>query len=255
MPDRIWSTQGDTPFVRWAMASRPMRGQAVSGDRATVLVTGPRTVLAAVDGLGHGPDAATASRLAAEVIDHNPAEPLDVLLLLVHRDLTDSRGAAATVAIIDGDRGSMQWLGVGNVDGVLVRADIEARPRNHGVFLVGGVLGYHMGRLYLPEPVSLDHSDVIVLATDGVRANLAEVVRLDQTVDRLANTILGKYARPDDDALVLVAQYQALERPGGPRDESADEQSIYRPLNRPLGWPGEPADDSTYRPLGPSSTR
>jgi phosphoserine phosphatase RsbX len=251
MPDRAWSATGDTPFLRWALAGRPMRGQATSGDRATVLVNGPRAILAAIDGLGHGPDAALAARAAADVIDHNPAEPLDVLLLLAHRELADSRGAAATVAIVDGDRGTLQWLGVGNVDGVLVRADVEARPRSHGVFLVGGVLGYQMGQLHMAEPLALADGDVLILATDGVRANLTDVVRFDQPVERQADTILAKYARADDDALVLVARYQALQ----PAEAAqAAHAASYRPLNRPRAEPTGQPDDSIFGPLGPSST-
>ncbi|MGH9210958.1 MAG: SpoIIE family protein phosphatase [Acidimicrobiales bacterium] len=253
MTERISSTQGHTPFIRWALASRPMRGQATSGDCATVLVSGARTILAAIDGLGHGPEAAHASRRASEVIDHNPAEPLEVLLLLAHRELAETRGAAATVAIVDAESGTLQWLGVGNVEGVLVRADIEARPRSRGVFLVSGVLGYHVARMHVPEPLALAHGDLIVLATDGVRANLAEVARLDLTPDRLANSILTKHGQPDDDALVLAARYQAPHMPEvtGFAD-SGDEQSVFQPLNRPSD---KLDDDSTYGPLGPSSNR
>jgi phosphoserine phosphatase RsbX len=255
MPDRIWAAEGDTPYLHWAQASRPMRGQAVSGDRSSVLVSGPRTILAAIDGLGHGAEAAEAARLAAEIIDHNPAEPLDVLLLLAHRGLADSRGAAATVAIVDADRGTMQWVGVGNVDGVLIRADIEARPRSHGVFLVSGALGYHLGRLHIADPLSLEHGDLIVLATDGVRADLADVVRVGQPVERQAQTVIAKYARPDDDALVLIARYVALQ--AGPSDQDGDDWTLtYRPLNRPGPVDTDDGDDGpVYGPLGPSSTR
>lgn len=230
----------------------------MSGDLAVVLASGTRTVLVAIDGLGHGPEAAHAASRAAEVIEQNPAEPLDVLLLLAHRELAESRGAAATVAIVDGERGTLQWLGVGNVDGILARADLEARPRFHGAFLVGGVLGHHMGHLHMAEPLALADGDLLVLATDGIRVDLTEVVRRDQTIDRLANTILSKYGRPDDDALVVVAQFRALEA-AEPDDtdytRDARWQSSYGPLNRSAGArPGGPHDDSIFGPLGPSST-
>jgi negative regulator of sigma-B (phosphoserine phosphatase) len=258
MSDRGWSNQGQGPFLTWAVASRPMKGQAVSGDQATVQVSGSRTVMAVIDGLGHGPEAATAARLAIDVIDNNPAEPLEVLLLLLHRELGSSRGAAATLAVMEGEHGLMDWLGVGNVDGVLVRSDIEARPRNRGVFLISGVLGYHMGNMHHPEPVALEPGDVIVIATDGIRANLAEVARLDLSIDRLAQKILTKYSRADDDALVLVARYQPAAGSVPPTDASGRVPSSEPPEDRPMFGPQHHRRDpgrteGAYGPLGPSS--
>lgn len=211
MPEDFSRAGGGEAFLSWAACSRPMRGQAVSGDRASIQIDGSRAVLAVIDGLGHGPEAAVAARLATDVVEHHPAEPIDVLLLLVHRELTASRGAAATVAIVDADTGLMHWLGVGNVEGVLVRADAIARPRTLGAFLVGGVLGYQLNQLHQPTPVVLQDGDTIVMATDGVRANLAELVRPEQPIERMAAEILTKHARTDDDALVVVARYATLD--------------------------------------------
>jgi phosphoserine phosphatase RsbX len=244
---------GDTSFLRWAVAGRPMRGQAVSGDQATVQVSGPRTIMAVIDGLGHGREAADAAQLASEVVDRHPAEPLEVLLLLVHRELHETRGAAVTVAIVDSERSTLHWLGVGNVEGVLMRADIEARPRSHGVFLVSGVLGYHVGRIHVPEPIALAHGDLVVLATDGVRANLADVVRFDQTPERLADDIMAKHGKLNDDALVLVARYQV---PASAALAEADEDRVvFGPLNRPRRPDGDSDRDQRFGPLGPSSDR
>ncbi len=216
MAETISRAAGTSGFLTWAAASRPMRGQVVSGDRASVQMDGSRAVIAVVDGLGHGPEAAEAARLATEVIEHNPAEPIDVLLLLAHRELASSRGAAASVAIVDAAAGQMHWLGVGNVEGVVIRADLHARPRTLGVFLVGGVLGYQMNQLHRPAPVDLHDRDIVVIATDGVRADLSSIVRHDQPPERLADAILEKYGRPDDDALVVVARYATLGGATGP---------------------------------------
>jgi phosphoserine phosphatase RsbX len=196
------------PFVHWAVASRPMPGQVVCGDMATVQVSATRCVLAVIDGLGHGPEAARAAALAAEVVEKHQSERPDALLSLSHRHLRASRGAAATVAIIDRASGTLDWLGVGNVDGVVVRAAEDARPRTHGVFLRGGVLGERMPALHRPEPTHLEDGDCIVIATDGVRGDLAAAARSDLHVDVLAQRILDEYGIPEDDALVFVARYR-----------------------------------------------
>jgi len=198
-----------SPFLDWAVAGRPMAGQAVSGDLAAVQVTRSRCVIAVIDGLGHGPEAAAAASLAAGVVERHRAEPLEAMLLLVHEHLGESRGAAATLAIVDGDTGRMDWLGVGNVDGMVIRADQAARPHTSGVFLCRGILGYQQPNIRPQEPIQLHDGDVVVIATDGVRGDLAADVRHDTPVDRMATALLDAHATPDDDALVFVARFRA----------------------------------------------
>jgi len=195
-------------FIDWAVASRPMAGQDLSGDIATVQTSGHRAVIAVIDGLGHGPEAAAAAQAAARVVEKHRAEPLEALLLLAHEHLADSRGAAATLAIVDGATGRLEWLGVGNVNGTLLRADDEARPRTHGVFLCRGVLGYLLPSLHITMPLALAPGDLLMFATDGVRGDLAGAVRPEVPVGRLAETILAEQATTEDDALVLVARYR-----------------------------------------------
>jgi negative regulator of sigma-B (phosphoserine phosphatase) len=161
-----------------------------------------------IDGLGHGPPAAHASAIAAQVVERHRGEPMEALMLLLHEELAESRGAAATLAIIDGNRGTMDWLGVGNVDGMLVRADQATRPRTVGVFLCRGILGYQQPSIRTQEPVRLADGDSIVIATDGVRGDLAADVRRDTPVQRLATMLLDTHGTSDDDALVFVARYR-----------------------------------------------
>jgi negative regulator of sigma-B (phosphoserine phosphatase) len=201
--------RGDAPFLEWAVAGRALPGEKRSGDVATVLTSASRCVLAVIDGLGHGDEAADAAELAAQAIEQNRAEPLEALLLLAHEELATSRGVAATVAIIDGESGRMDWVGVGNVDGLVVRADDEVKPRTLGVFLCRGVLGYRLPPLHISAPVHLEDGDSIVIATDGVRGDLTGAVSQDIPVGRSADTILAQCAIADDDALVFVARYRS----------------------------------------------
>jgi phosphoserine phosphatase RsbX len=207
------------PFLDWAVAGRPMAGQELSGDMATVQTSRGRAVLAVIDGLGHGEEAAAAAQVAVQVVERNRSEPLEAILLLAHERLGESRGVAATVVVVEGDTGRMEWLGVGNVDGTLLRADEAARPRTHGVFLGRGVLGYLLPKLHVTPALQLQPGDTLVLATDGVRGDLTAGLRPDVPVGRLAEAILADQATADDDALVLVARYQGAHgtvRPVGP---------------------------------------
>lgn len=210
------SSEQQAAFLEWAIAGRPMPGEDRSGDVATVQTSHSRCVLAVIDGLGHGVEAAAAAEVAAAVIQRNRGEPLIPLFLLAHEQLAESRGVAATVAIVDGDSGRLDWAGVGNVNGVVLRADTTARPRTLGVFLHRGVLGYIMPDLHIPEPVQLTDGDLVVLATDGIRGDVTGALHPELPVDRLAENILNDQATTDDDALVLVARFRSVAGPPAP---------------------------------------
>lgn len=187
------------------MAARPIAGEHVSGDRH-VAVSSTRLVVAVIDGLGHGPEAAHAAGRAAEIVETHPDERPDALLRRCHDALRNTRGAAMTVASIDPVVGEMTWLGVGNVQAtVLQRRTRDAR--REWVPLRGGVVGYLLPALR-PGTVRLQRDDVLVLATDGVRPVFGEWPAPAEAPQDVANRILADQSRGTDDALVLVARYR-----------------------------------------------
>jgi phosphoserine phosphatase RsbX len=192
----------------WAVAGQALAGQDECGD-CWVVVDGAATALfAVIDGLGHGPEAAHAARLAARVITDNPSEPLDALLVLCHQALMSSRGAAITVGSVDHESRELRWLGVGNVDGTLLRPTPGSA---HGVgtpLLRGGIVGYQLPQLRLPEVLSVRIGDVMIMATDGVSSNFADGLSLAISVEELAKAILTKRMTGNDDAFVLVTRYR-----------------------------------------------
>ena len=127
----------DGAALSWRVAGRPRAGEAVSGDIAVVAGTGQRTLVAVIDGLGHGEHAAAAAECARDVLLENVGEPLAPLVVLCHQAMARTRGAAMVVASIEHATSRLSWLGVGNVVGALVRVD---RPRTMDRADVG--LGY-----------------------------------------------------------------------------------------------------------------
>jgi phosphoserine phosphatase RsbX len=187
------------------VAARPIAGEHVSGDRH-VAVSSTRLVVAVIDGLGHGPEAAHAAGRAAEIVETHPDERPDALLRRCHDALRSTRGAAMTVASIDPVVGEMTWLGVGNVQAtVLQRRTRDAR--REWVPLRGGVVGYLLPALQ-PGTVRLQRDDVLVLATDGVRPVFGEWPAPAEAPQEVADRILADQSRGTDDALVLVARYR-----------------------------------------------
>ncbi|HET7543132.1 MAG TPA: phosphoserine phosphatase, partial [Polyangiaceae bacterium] len=90
-----------------AHLSFPKLGERVNGDAVLVRrdATRERTLLAVVDGLGHGPGAAEASARAVKELETSSlsASVLE-LMTSVHQALRGTRGAVGTICLISGDR-------------------------------------------------------------------------------------------------------------------------------------------------------
>ena len=87
-------------------------------------------LVAAVDGLGHGGEAARAARRAGDLVRERPSRDLVVLAERCHKALRDTRGAALSLAFVCPGDGTMTWLGVGNVEGRVLSGDPSAtRPK------------------------------------------------------------------------------------------------------------------------------
>ncbi|MFC9994872.1 SpoIIE family protein phosphatase [Nocardia sp. NPDC127526] len=194
--------------VEWAVAGRALPGQRVSGDRSVVLDAGGGSVLFAVlDGLGHGAAAADASDRAAQVLAENRAEPLDVLLLLCHRAMSDTRGAAVSLALFDaGDR--LHWLGVGNVDSRIVAA-APGKPAVRAAMLVSaGIVGYRLPAHLQTQTIPVRPGDLLLMSTDGITSDFADGVDLSKPTSEITADLLAKHAKDTDDALVLAARHR-----------------------------------------------
>ena len=199
--------------LEWYIATRPFPGEEHCGDSHFVGETTTGWLLAVADGLGHGAEAAVASRSLMEVVRRHIEEPPERLIRLCHEALKNTRGSAATLVTIDRKRCLLCWAGVGNVEGVIRHAD-PALPREY-ITMRGGIVGARIPGLQ-PSFLQLQDGDILVLATDGIDCRFVQAMGLPHPPDKLAGYILERYAKPYDDALVLVARYLfTATTPGG----------------------------------------
>lgn len=179
---------------------RPKPGEQVSGDAAVVRTEGARTLLAMVDGLGHGPLAAAAAKDATDYLARVPLESsVTQVLNGLHQALKQGRGAVATLCLFDGKK--LEAAGVGNVElrSMGTRVPLFARP---------GVLGKNLPQL-TPLECQLKPGDRIVLFSDGLTARLqVEDVKSLSTAEA-CRELLERFSRSTDDATVLVADVEA----------------------------------------------
>ena len=190
-------------FMKWTCRSRPLSSETATGDASLVASFPGGTLLAVIDGLGHGDEAAAAAARAVATLGERPAlSPADHIDRC-HTDLRGTRGAAMLVLSISFPERRVSWAGIGNVEGWLVtageRTALISRP---------GVVGYHMARPH-ERAAALALGDLIVLATDGIAPAFSADLSRDGDPADLAERIFSVHAREEDDALVLVARCEA----------------------------------------------
>jgi negative regulator of sigma-B (phosphoserine phosphatase) len=183
-------------------------GEQVSGDRACVGHTDAGVLVGVIDGLGHGADAGAAADRAGDVLE-DPVTGMHVTdaLRRCHTALRGTRGAVIALAAFPTDAPDMEWLAVGNVEGVLLRG----RPGRRGREMIvqrPGIVGHHMPPLR-SATLPLSAGDTLVFATDGVRREVAQAVS-GRGTSRLQGGVaelLREFATGTDDALLLTARY------------------------------------------------
>jgi serine phosphatase RsbU (regulator of sigma subunit) len=188
------------------VASQALAGQPASGDQHVVAPFPGGVLVAAMDGLGHGQGAAVAARTAAGILAAQPDGSVVSLLRRCHEGLRETRGIVVSLASFNAHDETMTWAGIGNVEGLLLRADGATLPPRQSMLLRGGVVGYQLPQL-APSVVPVARGDVLVFATDGVRNDWPEQVHPGGPPQSLADRILARHAKGTDDALVLVVEY------------------------------------------------
>jgi len=196
-------------LIDWGVSCRALRGQKVSGDLYLVESSEEGFLMAAIDGLGHGPQAAAAAELAATVVRANAHDSIAQLLHRCHAELKQTRGVAISLASFNKQLKSLCWFGVGNVEGALLRAGDNGKLLCESIASRGGVVGYQLPPLK-PAVTSIRPSDTLIFATDGIRSSFVQELTLRHFSMKpaiLADCILQDHDKGTDDSLVLVVRY------------------------------------------------
>ncbi|HVL50848.1 MAG TPA: SpoIIE family protein phosphatase [Actinomycetota bacterium] len=193
-------------FLSSAVAERAMPGEYRSGDLSVVVPVVGGALVAVIDGLGHGMEAAAAATAARDTVRSCAGEPIEVVLEQCHNALRGTRGAVITLAQVDQQRDELTWIGVGNVEGRIWPALPGATLNRQAPPLRGGVVGHALPKLR-SSTLTLSRGDLLILSTDGVSNNFHEEFMLNGPVQQIADDIMDKHWTGKDDALILVARY------------------------------------------------
>ena len=187
-------------------ACAPYPGEVACGDRAVVAEAGGRILVAAIDGLGHGVDAEAAALEAVRALELGPGEALEDLFARCDTRLRATRGVVMGLAQLD-ETGRLRWLGVGNIEGVVVRGPGAPVPGRELMLALGGIVGYRMPELHARE-LAMFAGDTLVLATDGIRPGFAAAVSAARSPQEIADELLARWSTGRDDACAVVARYR-----------------------------------------------
>jgi serine phosphatase RsbU (regulator of sigma subunit) len=194
-------------LLEWGVAARALDGGALSGDLALVKATRGGALVAVVDALGHGEEAAKVALTTISTLELGAGDSVVTLMERCDRALRLTRGAVLSLAGFDEAARTMTWVGVGTVEGVFLKADPAARPARESMLLRGGVVGYRLPSL-MSSVRRVDPGDLLVVASDGIRTDFAEHVVAGAPAKAMANRLLERCGKGTDDALVLVVRYQ-----------------------------------------------
>jgi anti-sigma regulatory factor (Ser/Thr protein kinase) len=209
---RVWAGgRRGAPAAGPALAgvSLPKPGQEVCGDAWAASERDGRTVVMVADGLGHGPDAAAASREAVRAFEAAPGSDPVELLERLHGALRSTRGAAASVAVVDRAARSVRYAGVGNI-----AATILSGGESRSMVSLGGIVGHEARRIQAFE-YAFPPGALLVLHSDGLGSRW--------TLDRypglaardplvVAGVLFRDFARGSDDATVVAVRDQPASR-------------------------------------------
>ena len=194
-------------LLEWGVATRALPGQSDSGDRHLVKPLPDGALLAAVDGLGHGREAAVAADLAVRTVESHSGLPLIEIVERCHQSLLRTRGVALSLARWDATQRSVTWVGVGNVEGLLQQAEPGSRPGRERLLLRVGVVGVRLPVLQASR-VAVPGAGLLIFTTDGIANGFDQLLDSRIRPQPLADQILARHSKRTDDALVLVACFE-----------------------------------------------
>ena len=182
--------------------SRPHFAETENGDAWTMTWFADVCRIAIIDGLGHGPDAASASAIAVKTLESlGPVHPAEAIQRC-NLALSGTRGVVMAVVNIDLSKRSLTYAAIGNTDAVM-RIGLEGQTKRFLSYR--GIVGAALPTIHA-EDVDLPESWQLLLYTDGVmdRFDLHDELRAQADSQTWPEEFLQRWGRLHDDATVLL---------------------------------------------------
>src|SRR5438067_12088423 len=112
-------------LIEWDVVQLTLKGQEKSGDHCLVKPFETSVLVAVVDGLGHGEEAAAGAKIAVDVLEANARDDVIALFKRSLEALRRSGGVVMSMALLNGPERTMTWLGARDVEGLFAGANAD----------------------------------------------------------------------------------------------------------------------------------
>jgi anti-sigma regulatory factor (Ser/Thr protein kinase) len=191
------------PAQAFGLVSIPVHGETQCGDGFFAEIGSSQSLYMVVDGLGHGPGAAEAAEEAIATVRKLSREPLLEIFLRSHDALKKTRGAAMSVVLIDHDRLTATYAGVGNISATLITGS-----NSRSLVSQNGTLGAVIPRAVQAYSYPIERNTFLLMFSDGLtsKTGVGGYVGLQSRNPMLAAGVLYRdFGRKRDDATVVLA--------------------------------------------------
>jgi anti-sigma regulatory factor (Ser/Thr protein kinase) len=192
---------GDTFLL--GVVSQAIRGEVVCGDGWGTKPMADQSFFMVVDGLGHGIYAAEAAREAERVLEKSEATSAATILRDFHDALKKTRGAAAAIAAISKEKGTLVFSGIGNISGTVQDGENRKGMASHN-----GTLGHQIYKVQ-EFTVPWNPGSLLVMHSDGLgtKWDLNKYPGLAKKHPSIIAAVLYRdFERERDDVTVLAAK-------------------------------------------------
>jgi hypothetical protein len=195
-------------LVEYAVASVPS-ADVETADRYLVKPTHRGVLAAVVEGSGHSAEAAKAALLVTTALEAHLDEGVIPLIRRCHEELQGTRGAAMSLVSVDGFENTVTWIGVGNIEGVLLQD--HGRGNTPMIPLLPGVVGFRLPALQA-SVTPIVPGNLLILTTDGIRSDYAKAFSADDPPGKIAGYISSNFQKGHADGMVLTVRYLGWNR-------------------------------------------
>jgi len=200
---RIWSQEVDVEKLSGLSIdgiSIPVQGETECGDGWISKSESQGISIMVSDGLGHGPQAAAATREAKRIFMARSNATPTQLLEDIHRGIRGTRGAAIAIALLDEKKGHVDYCGVGNISGVIIGQKMQYMVSH------SGTIG-HTATRFRSFSYAWPEDSIIVMYSDGLQTRLtldgyAGLARRSTAL--IAGLLYRDFKRGRDDATVVT---------------------------------------------------
>lgn len=202
----LWSAPVSYPpemILEIGVVCLPKLGEEVCGDAWAYQIEPQRSLLLVVDGLGHGPAAASAAAEAVRTFDDHHHRSPQSIIEAAHRALRSTRGAALAITEIDFSQESIRFAGIGNIAG-----SVSSPTEHHHLVSYNGTVGHELRKIQ-EFTYPWYASGILIMHSDGLGSQwrLDRYPGLSQKHPSLiAGVLYRDFNRARDDVTVLVAK-------------------------------------------------